>query len=320
MKLIKKITLHLSLIGVVLVGIFGFVFTPVYAENAVTGVAVSPMKEKIILTPGETYYGSFVVANPAKYNTDFNYKVTLSPFFATDDYNITYENTGDYNQIVNWITIDTTSGTLKPNDTNEIKFKIDVPKNAPAGGQYAAIVIGSADNDSESGATEGMGVQINQGMGVAHTIFAEVTGTTIRSGKIISTDLPGFMLSGKITASATIENTGNVHGDAIYKLQIFPLFSGEEVYTNEENPDTSIILPNRTRYHETVWNETPIAGIFNVKYTVEFEGVTTEVTKLVIICPLWLLFLILFAVAALIIWIIIRIRMRKRTVEESEAE
>jgi len=291
----------------------GMVMSPAQAETADSyGIGVSPMKERIILNPGESFASSFTISNPASNTDKFNYQITVSPFYATEDYNITYEETGDFNQIVKWIDLDTVSGTLEPNSTKIIDFVINVPEDAPAGGQYAAIIVGSNTSDFGGNGNTGTGISINQAMGVAHTIFAEINGTTNHNGEIESINLPSFLFDGKIISSASIRNTGNVHGTATYKLQIYPLFSSEEIFTNEEDPETSIILPGRTLHHETVWNETPPVGIFNVVYTVEYEGMTSEISKLVIICPLWVLFIIIFVIVALIVWIVIRIKSRKK--------
>ena len=308
MKKIYQIVCGVALSLLSAVGLFA----PVFAD---TSISVSPMIQKIILTPGETYSGTFKVFNQAANEEDLNFETEVIPFFADENYDAIYETVGDYNQIVDWIKIKNGNGTLAPNEGMDIMYTITVPSDAPSGGQYAAIRVTSV-NKEDTDDISGTGASVKVKYGIAYTIFAEIAGTTKRQGEILDVNVQNFILDGNIKGTSSIRNTGNVHGTAKYTLKIFPLFSDEEVYTNEEDPATRTILPDRTLYHEISWDGTPTFGIFNVVYTVEFEGVTTEVSKLVIKCPLWLMFIIIFVIVALVVWIVIRVKVRKKAAED----
>lgn len=284
-----------------------------YADS---GVTLSPMNVRIMLTPGETYEGSFTLANPARNDENYSFATSVSPFYVDESYDLYFDSNANYGQMANWITVLDNTGTIEPNSNTKVRYKIDVPADAPAGGQYAAIHVGSV-TDAQA-AENSFNLEVKYG--VAYIIYAEVIGTTTRSGEIADINVPSFMLSGNISGSSAIKNTGNVHGTAKYTLQVYPLFSGEEIFTNEEKPDTMTILPERTYYNETVWDDTPTLGIFNVVYTVEFEGVTEQVSKMVIKCPIWLLFIIIFAIAAIIIYFVMRAKSRKNTRKRVETQ
>ena len=280
--------------------------------RSVSSFSMSPMYERIVLNPGESYTSGFKIRATESATTDLKYKVYTQPFYRDDENMAMFEDVQGRTQITNWTTINTgTTGTVAPNESAEVVFTIKVPEDAPAGGQYMAITVSTdstADPESMTGA-----VNIQENVAIAYTVYAEVTGTTIKQGEITDATVQSFLFSGNITGTSSIKNTGNVHGDAIYKLQVFPLFSNEEVYTNEESPETHLVLPDRTLYNETSWENTPWFGIFNVIYTVEFEGVISQVTKMVIVCPIWLLFIVIFAIIMLIIWLVLRSRSRKKS-------
>lgn len=317
-----------KILSVLILAMLILPFTLISAAWADYGVGftVSPMKEKIVLNPGDEYSSEFQLSIPDHYENDMKYEIKAAPFFVDENYNKNFDEAyGTNSEMMKWITFQSpTEGRLSPGQAIPINFTINVPNDAPGGGQYTAIMVkvdAWTDEDEKSEGEKGdneVDAAVKEEKVIAYTIYAEITGDIIRQGEILDANVPSFLLSGNITGSAAVKNTGNVHGDAVYKLQVFPLFSDEEVYTNEEEPQDVTVLPDRTRYEEIAWEQTPSIGIFNVVFTVEFEGATAQVSKMVIKCPIWLLFIVLFVIAALIIWIVMKVRARGKSGKKSE--
>ncbi len=298
LKFHKTLTTALLCFSAIIFSALGI--TPTYAIGQ---FALSPMYQQITLTAGEKYVGNFEVVNPGDNTMDFRYTIEVKPFSVDGLDDLSFESNGDYNQIVDWITLSRTEGVVSPNKTQEIRFIIDVPENAAAGGQYAAILVTSEEYRLDNSA-----VDLHEQYQASHLIYAEVAGETVRRGKIDHTNVTSFLFSGNIAGSAEITNEGNVHSEALQTLQIFPLFSKEEIYTNEESPKSTWIMPGNTALTSVAWGETPSVGIFHVVYHVEYEGVDSTVDKYVIVCPLWLLFVVIVVV----ILIVFRILSRKK--------
>lgn len=272
--------------------------------SAASSFSVSPMYQMISLTPGETYVGNFAITNPGDNLYDFYYELRVEPFTVDESDRPTLTANGDYNRIVDWIEIPSASGLIAPNNTAEARFIIHVPEDAPAGGQYASIVVSSGEYRVDNSS-----VDLQEVYQTAHLLYADVAGETVRKGTITDVSVPGFLFSGNISGSVNIHNEGNVHSRATQTLQIYPIFSSEEAYTNEENPKETWVMPEKNLYDSVAWKETPSVGIFHVIYNVEYEGVESKVDKIVIVCPIWLLFLILLAIF-LIVFRILSVKKR----------
>lgn len=276
-------------------------------DNDSYGFTMSPLKESIILNPGESYQSSFIIHNPATHTKDFEYVLSVTPFFVDENYNNIFTEVDNFSEMASWITIDSPlSGVLQPNQDEEIYFTINVPRDAPGGGQYATITVTSA-----KATNEGDNSAVLEKTAIAHTIFAEITGSTVHAGEITDANVPSFMTVGNIFGESTIKNTGNVHGKATYTLIVTPVFSSEEAYTNAENPTTHDVLPGRSYYNKIEWDKTPAAGLFNVKYIVNFDGVVTEVSKMVVICPVWMMILAIVIAVAIVVAIVCAVKRRK---------
>ena len=316
---------HKILVGLAVVMV-GFLFgvMNVSATDGDSGVVmtISPPKQKIVLVPGETFEGTIQVSNSANAEKNLEYSATIGSFGLGKDENgnIDYNNTDvdtitSYNQIMDWITLGKNHGSVAPNTTDTVPFTITVPEDAPAGGQYATIIV---QNDTKGdGEAEG-NVMIESIVRFASSIIAEVAGETRSEGEIIENTIPAFLLDNKLATTATVKNNGNVHTDASFTLQIWPLFGDEEIYTNEEEPTTKMVMPGTERMYSEE-HDLPSFGIFRVKQTVKIFGETSVAERVVVVCPLWLLFIIVFAIVALVIWIVMKSRARKtRTKEQTK--
>ena len=287
-----------------------------------TSMFVSPMSQKIILIPGETYEGTIKVANAATSKIDLSYTVDVESFSQdrstekNDDYgSVDLTARTSRNQIVDWITLDRSGGSIAPNHSDVVTFRINVPENAPAGGQYATIVF----LDTTDYGNKGDGnVIIESQTQMASIIYANVAGETIEKGSITENNFSSFLLNNTLEATSMTRNEGNIYTDAEYILQVWPLFSDEEVCTNEEAPDTKLVLPDTERYNMQTC-ELPSVGVYKVKQIVKIFGEESIVEKTIIYCPIWLLFIILFVIAAIIIWIVMRVRSRNKSARRATA-
>lgn len=307
------------MIAAVLMGAGGL-GAPVHAADVVeikegdTAMTVSPMRRDAVLNPGETYHGSLWITNPSVAVHDLYYKLTIKPFYVDENYNPVYEDMDGNSEIAKWLTLDSPArGAVKPNETAKVDYTINVPLDAPVGGQYVSIVVST---DFEAAASEG--INIGEVMSIAHLVLARIGGEERIEGEVVGAGVDSLVMDGKIKAYSLLKNTGNVHAMATYKLEVSPIFSPDALYSNEEAPETHYVLPDRTYYNETVWDQTPMVGIFDVVYAVEYQGETTEIAKVVIVCPLWLMVALGLLLVAIVIRIIYTVKRRAKKKQKKQ--
>ena len=321
----KTKKLFSGLIGVVMVLVS--VLLPYKQASAFT---VSPQDQEYVLAPGQSVTGGVEATNPKDAEGEFYYIAEVVPYSVSDDgkYTTNFEATDDHTDIVNWVTMSDDDesglkevhGVLKPGETEKAYYTITVPKDARGGGQYFAVRV-KTDVDAAQKAENDDTVVIKEVIGIASLVFVEVSGDITVKGEITDNNIPSFFLAPPINASFVVKNEGNTHAKISYFLQVFPLFSDEEVYTTEEKMDTKYVLPGASRTIVQSWENTPQIGIFKVRQTVYYDSMDNEPSvteKMVIVCPIWLLFLIIFVIAALVIWIVMKIRAGKKNSKKTE--
>lgn len=275
--------------------------------------SVLPMSQRYSLEAGGTYSGSIIVANPYDATEDFSFVVSVEPLSTFNDAE-SFSESGAYSDIVDWITIENPTGTIKPNEYRTVNYTINVPEGVPAGGQYATLVVAE---DPDTATMQDLNV--SNILVLASVIYADVTGITVRDGSILDNYVPGFALSPDITLSTTIENRGNTHSDAIIFIDIRNAFTNEAIFSTDDQSDKGqsdkfkeIVLPETIRYISHRIDNLPPLGIFKITQTVYFNDTVSTTEQNVIICPLWFIFSIVFTIVLIITVIFARIRYRKR--------
>lgn len=296
----KLIALTGLMLGLVVCGWAG-----VMPAHALQSFSMSPMQDKMILAPTESYRGAFDVRNTSD-DEDLYYNATVEPYYVDENNTPIFVNVGDMNRIVDWITIENEKGMIKPGETATIDFVVNVPKDAAGGGQYAVI---SVSNDPGADGSSDENAVIGEKFALGHTIIAEISGDSVESGEVVGMSIPSVRLDGKITASSKLKNTGNVHSEAINRLKVFSIFSSDApIYDSGQNgiedKDKNVVLPDREIVNGITWEDTPAIGIFNVVYSVEYQGEVSEATGVVFVCPWWAIIILIAGIAIMVLRII----------------
>ena len=301
------------LVGVLLVVATAFGATTVIAEeNELPDIylQVSPVSTRLKLDPTEQYDGSIKVSNVGKLAFDF--KIYASPYNVEDlTYYQNFNERGNYNKITNWISFDQTNyPEITPGQTIEVFYHINVPADAPGGGQYAVIFAETAGKNNAESSIQ----TINR---VGHTIYATVSGDTREEGELVSMEQKGLYFEGNIGSSAVVKNSGNVDFTSIHKLRVESIF-GAELYNDSKN---LTVIADTSRQVNREWDETPMVGLFKVTNEINFLGQNHySETKLVLVMPVWLLIILIAVIVGLILLIVIKLKKRgKKTSSKKTA-
>ena len=271
-------------------------------------IAISPGMQDVSLSKGQSYEGEFSVINPPENKGEINVTIAVSPMsFENDTYDLYFDYPMDYNQIVNWIEIEESELKIALGEKRPIKYKINVPEDAPDGSQYAAFLVKLKANSEE----KPMGVSVINDSQIAMLLYSTVEGETREEGKIIENGISLIYLNSPIKTTSFLENLGNIHSPATFTLSVYTPFSDEPVYTNEETPETSIIIPGTTHYAEHTWSETPKLGIYKIVQEIDFADQTAYKTRYALVCPTWFLVLVALFIASCVVFLLESRRRRK---------
>lgn len=271
--------------------------------------SVEPMSQAIMLVPGQVYEGKITVINTANSLKDFPYKVEVTPYNVIgQNYAADLLSESDRTAITKWMKIAEPTGVLEPNETREVSYTITVPSNVPAGGQYAAITVSSNDQSKKDEP-----VSVKNVFEIASVLYAEVAGETVREGEVLENNVPGFVMTTPITISSLLSNRGNVHEKATYSIAAVNVLNGQTIYPVNEVDGSfgEMIMPETTRSLEREIGNLPSIGLVRISQSIEYLGQTSVNERTVIICPIWLIVLVIAMIVAVVTGLIVMVRKRR---------
>ncbi len=272
-----------------------------FAEDSKIGIQLSPTIQRVTLDPGANYDGNITLVNTGQ--SDLEYSMTAKPYQVSgEDYEAIYDIQNGYTQITSWISFSESSGTIAPGEVKNVPYTINVPYDAPGGGQFAALF--AETNEA------GQSVRYNANVGMV--LLAHINGETREEGKIISTDIPSFLLNPPITATIRLENQGNIDEEVKNSLEIKNFFSNEVVY-EDAAPQTNTMLPGTSRTLTLVVNDVPRLGVFKATLTTEYLNDAEITTRTIFICPIWFIAIIALIILTIVARVIAKRRDDRRT-------
>lgn len=333
--------LHATIRRITLLGIalYASIFCGMPAGAIEAGdriLSIAPAEVALELVPGEHLEGSITATNEGR--LPFRLTLEATPYHVDgDNYDPNFSTDNAYTKLKNWISFPEPECILEPGQSVAAQYIIDVPADAPSGGQYAAIMFQNAilDTNEPDSASNASTVQVQPR--IAAVLYAHIDGGELReSAALTYHSLPGIVIGDTLSVASTIENDGNIDFYARQSLTIRNFFTGREITApeittpdpNSSNSNTAsptaaplaetlILLPGTSRTSLIRWRlpdtgTFPI-GLFRVTQTITFLDQTHTFERLLVVCPIWLALAILFLVALSVIWLILSLLKRRKT-------
>ena len=223
---------------------------------AAIGISVAPVKYKFEVDPGQVVESSIVVSNPNEFSIEV--RPEFQDFKVTENNNIQWLPSDIENpyKMSDWIKISQDTISLKPEEDFSIPFKIQVPKNATAGGRYAAIFF--------TGVLESGEGNIGAVPRVGALIILNVKGELKKTGQLLKLKGPVFANNGPVDFIATFKNTGTTHYETRLNVSVKNIFWKSGEFKSQEK----FVYPNINREFTATWEKKALFGIYIAKASV----------------------------------------------------
>lgn len=259
MNIFKKNTTQQFISLFILFCILGTVFPlPAHAQSPDSlSLTITPPLFQLTIGPGESWASTIKVVNSNSYDVTL-YSSVMN--FSSEGENgqgrltpvIRKESGENSNTLAEWIQVSAEPFLVPKEKSYEVPFSIQIPKDAPPGGHYAAVLIGT---EPLTGGVEGAAMTVSSQ--ISSLFFVRIKGDTKESGRIQSLKAEHYFYfhqNPEVKLSLQFKNDGNVHLQPKGEIDIFSMW-GKKMASIPVNQKTSFgnVLPNSTRTYEFIW-------------------------------------------------------------------
>lgn len=222
-------------------------------------LSVTPPFNQLVVKPGDTFKSLIKVVNV----NSFPLTVYATPVnFETADegghpkFIPLLNDPIDKTTFAGWIEVAREPITVAPESTASVEYSISVPDNAPPGGHFAAILIGTRPPIDE---TQNQPASVQTSQVVSSLFLARVAGEVKEGGQIREFSVAkSFSSTPKAEFILRFENTGNVYVQPQGDITIYNMWGTERGFI-PVNHKTNFgnVLPKSIRKFSFTWEGTP---------------------------------------------------------------
>jgi hypothetical protein len=241
---------------------YAFATVAVFAfTQSVSALTISPARMDLSGDPGKVVSGEFILTNEQPETQTF---YTSAQNFEAQGETGTPNFVDSTDGLATWISL-IDQVTLKPNQQTKVHFTVTIPKDADAGGHFAAIFLTTNPPHATGG-------QVAVGAKIGMLVLLHVSGDIKESGGIV-----GFETKSKAFISTMLPvtfvyrfaNSGNDRVNPAGEITVRDIVGLTAMKLNA-NPGVGNVLPGSTRRFEVAWGpSTPLslnAGFFETAW------------------------------------------------------
>lgn len=249
-------------------------------------ITLTPVSTSVTVDAGSARSGSFTVVNDG--TLEYTFIVYAAPYsVANYTYDPDYTTIKDNTDAFQWVQFDQTSWTLGPGERVEVPYTLRVPEGAAPGGHYGVLF-------AETQPRSDGGTQVLRKKRVGSTLLVKVNGDYTTAGKTADMMIDWLQLTPPLTATARIENSGNVDFSAATKMRVRDAL-GNVRYQQEIE---STVYPGTVRDVRAAWQNAPWFGLYRVELETKVLDTAETTGSYVLIAPVWLLIIMALALAS----------------------